>query len=136
MSIASRRHQREAPTRLRRSRLEACVMSDHARLTHLTTILVLTVALSGPVACTRGGGLEGTYHHPAGAFVLELRDGHEAVVQMLGQSVRCRWDSTAEQVKLSCPDSNIFTQQIGTLARNDDGTLSSGLGVLAKRPPS
>lgn len=108
-------------------------MRHHARPVGVSTALLQMLVLLGVTAC--GNSLEGTYHHPAGAFVLELKSGHEAVVQMLGQSVRCRWDSTAEQVQLSCPDSNIFTQQIGTLARNDDGTLSSGLGVLAKRPP-
>jgi hypothetical protein len=109
-------------------------MSDHARRTRISTLLLEMLVLLAVAACGDRGSLEGTYHHPQGAFVLELKGGHKAVLQMLGETIRCSWDASAEQVKLSCPDSP-FTQQIGTLARNEDGTLSSALGVLAKRPP-
>ena len=95
--------------------------------------------VAGFVGC--GDGLEGTYHGPEGGIVVELKRDHAATVTFMGQTQSCTYDSTKEQITLSCPanqglGATMVSTLLGTLRRNADGTLSSGLGVLAKRTAS
>lgn len=93
--------------------------------------------LLAAVAGCGGGGLEGTYHHPQGAFVLELTADDQAVVQVLGQTVHCTYTVRDNRVELACPaEASMVQMMLGTLARNKDGTLSSASGVLSRRAAS
>jgi hypothetical protein len=82
-----------------------------------------------------GDSLAGTYHHMEGGVTLELTDGEEASIQMLGETVICTYTATKERVTLDCPNANSIVQRaLSTLTRNEDGTLTAMMGVLAKRP--
>lgn len=106
------------------------------RLTHVAPANLMMALLLSVWGCGEHG-LEGTYHHPQGAFALEIRSNDEAVVQLFGQTVRCTYRATAEAVVLTCPpEASMVQTLIGTLQRNRDGTLSSVSGVLAKRESS
>jgi hypothetical protein len=111
-------------------------MPTTSRSTSSARWFVRVLLLPAMVGCG-GGGLQGTYHHPQGAFVLELSDGDQAVVQIFGQSVRCTYNVEKAEVQIACPaEASMVQAMLGTLARNKDGTLSSASGVLSKRESS
>lgn len=97
-------------------------------------LMLSTIAIA---AC--GDDLAGTYHGPQGAIVVELDGDETATVTFMGGSQVCSYDATREQVTLTCPDGqggvegSMLAELVGTLRRNKDGTLTSTLGVLAKR---
>lgn len=89
------------------------------------------------IAGCGNGGIEGTYHHAQGAFVLELAPDNNASVQIFGQTVICSYSVENDRVALTCPEEASMVQSmLGTLARNKDGTLSSASGVLSRRASS
>jgi len=100
------------------------------------TLLSLIAGIA--IACG-GDALGGTYHGREGAIVLELKRDHTAEVLFMGQSQSCTYESTKQEVKLTCPDPRAgvgglrLLDLLGTVRRNQDGTLTSDLGVLAKR---
>jgi len=109
-------------------------MITTSRIVGRTPRTLLALAL---IAGCGSGGIEGTYHHPQGAFVLELAPDNNASVQIFGQTVICSYSVQGDRVDLSCPrEASMVQSMLGTLARNKDGTLSSASGVLSKRTTS
>lgn len=107
------------------------------RISNCLRVQVLVILTIATAACG-ADDLEGTYHGPEGAVVLELKD-QTATVMFMGETQSCEYESTDEQVVLACPgreESMLLEVLGGTLRRNQDGSLtSSGITgwVFAKR---
>jgi hypothetical protein len=85
-------------------------------------IVALALTLAG---C--GDSVEGTYHDPAGAITLILKDGM-ATLKMLGESHDYPYKVQKDKVILQNPKEGDME-----LTRNPDGTLSLGnMGTLKK----
>ena len=93
------------------------------------TLAFLSIALTG---CSNGGGgakLDGVYHAASGGPITITIRGDKAEVLIAGESQTL--DYKVEGKKLT-----ILNPQEGDLELtiNDDGTLSSQLGLLTKTP--
>lgn len=94
-------------------------------------------ALALLVAGCGGNGVEGTYHLGEGNVVLELKADDQATLRTMGMDLACTYRVEAERIALTCPQMDpTLVSVFGSLGRNADGTLSSMIGALAKRPAS
>jgi hypothetical protein len=90
--------------------------------------LLLAASMAGAIllAAGCGGGVQGTYADPSGAFVLDLKSGGQATFAFAGQTAACTYVVSGSTVNLTCGGDAGTT----TLTLQSDGTLTGPPGTF------